>query len=377
MISIIFCEKTTKMGTKNKLLVLAVFPAPYRAHLIEYLSNAFEVDAFYERDFDSNRDSAWFIDNTKILTKKENMEDFKKACSTIKQYDAVVLYDYTSINSIKLIRKCKKNKIPYFVNCDGIIVGKKDNFLKGVIKKLLLSKATACFASGKYASQYFEKYGVDKRNIFIHKFSSLEQQDILKEVPNKDRSFFSQYVNFQYENIFLGVGRFMGVKNYSWLINGWPRNQKDVLVLIGGGELKQEYENRIHERQLVNIILIDYLDKNTLKNYFRNADFFLHPTTYDAWGLVVNEAMSQGLIVASSNKCIAALELIKNKENGFLFDCDISTPIELIDSLASLSEKERYRIRQNAISTISEYTIKNMAETQIDIIKKRLVNKND
>ena len=363
------------MAKRNRLLVLAVFPAPYRANLIKYLSNEFDVDAFYERDFDSNRNSLWFVDGARILNNSRNIKDFKKACSNIEKYDGVVLYDYTSINSIKLIHKCKKI-VPYFVNCDGVILGKRDNFIKKILKKVLLSKAEACFASGKYASSYFEKYGVDKNNIYIHTFSSLEERDILEEVPKKDTTFFKKYVDFKYENVFLGVGRFMDVKNYLWLINGWPRDEKNLLVLIGGGEMKPDYEKRIIDRQLKNVVLIDYLDKETLKKYFCNADFFLHPTIYDAWGLVINEAMSQGLIVASSNKCIAALELIENNQNGFVFDCNNCTPSQLISTLTSLSMEQRRLIRQNAINTISKYTIKNMANTQMNVIKQRL-DKND
>ncbi len=365
------------MKKTSKLLVLAVFPAPYRAHLINYLSNSFDVDAFYERDFDSNRNSSWFVNGTKILSDGNYKEEFKKACLSIEQYDGVVLYDYTSTNAINLICKCKKKKIPYFINCDGIILGKRDLFIKKIIKRALLSKAEACFASGKYASQYFEKNGVDKKNIFIHTFSSLEQQDILKEVPKKNNVFFKRLVGHEYDNVFLGVGRFMSVKNYLWLIDGWPDDQKNVLILIGGGELKQEYETRIACRRLKNIIIIDYLGKEILKDYFRNADFFLHPTIYDAWGLVINEAMSQGLIVASSNKCIAALELIENNRNGFVFDCNKCTPSDLIDSLVSLSEEQRYSIRKRALDTISKYTIQNMAERQINVIKQRLGDYND
>ena len=48
------------------------------------------------------------------------------------------------------------------------------------------------------------------------------------------------------------------------------------------------------------------------------ADVFVMPTREDIWGLVINEAMAYGLPVVSTDKCIAALELVKNGRNGYI-----------------------------------------------------------
>ena len=50
--------------------------------------------------------------------------------------------------------------------------------------------------------------------------------------------------------------------------------------------------------------------------YYQAADMLVFPTREDIWGLVINEAMANGLPTVSTDKCVAALEMIKQGENG-------------------------------------------------------------
>lgn len=47
---------------------------------------------------------------------------------------------------------------------------------------------------------------------------------------------------------------------------------------------------------------------------------FTHKRRY--LGLVINEALSQGLPVITTNKCIAGLELIEDGKNGYIIDVE-------------------------------------------------------
>lgn len=54
-----------------------------------------------------------------------------------------------------------------------------------------------------------------------------------------------------------------------------------------------------------------------LERYYAAADAFVFPTTYDAFGMVVLEAMASGLTVFSSD-CAGAAELIDSGRDGFV-----------------------------------------------------------
>ena len=58
-----------------------------------------------------------------------------------------------------------------------------------------------------------------------------------------------------------------------------------------------------------------------LPRYYAMADAFVFPTTYDAFGMVILEAMASGLAVFSSD-CAGAAELITSGKDGFVFPLD-------------------------------------------------------
>ncbi len=58
-----------------------------------------------------------------------------------------------------------------------------------------------------------------------------------------------------------------------------------------------------------------------ITRYYAAADAFVFPTTYDAFGLVVLEAMAAGLPVFTSDRAGAA-EIITSGEDGFVFKLD-------------------------------------------------------
>jgi glycosyltransferase involved in cell wall biosynthesis len=57
-----------------------------------------------------------------------------------------------------------------------------------------------------------------------------------------------------------------------------------------------------------------------LPRFYANAGVFVHASTTEQWGLVVNEAMASGLPVLVSNRVGCAQDLVQEGINGFTFD---------------------------------------------------------
>jgi glycosyltransferase involved in cell wall biosynthesis len=86
---------------------------------------------------------------------------------------------------------------------------------------------------------------------------------------------------------------------------------------------------------------------NELPVYYASANAFIHASTAEQWGLVVNEAIASGLPVIVSDRCGCAPELVNG--NGFTFDP--TNEHELADRLfemASLSDQERQGLGENS-----------------------------
>ena len=70
-----------------------------------------------------------------------------------------------------------------------------------------------------------------------------------------------------------------------------------------------------------------------MPSYYAHAGAFVHASTTEQWGLVVNEAMASGLPVLVSNQVGSSPDLVKEGSNGWTFD-----PLD-IDQLAFLMWK--------------------------------------
>ena len=75
-----------------------------------------------------------------------------------------------------------------------------------------------------------------------------------------------------------------------------------------------------------------------LERYYAAADAFVFPTTYDAFGMVVLEAMASGLPVFSSDRA-GATELIDNGRDGFV------TPLDDWVEAAAAGLRDEARLR--------------------------------
>jgi glycosyltransferase involved in cell wall biosynthesis len=109
-----------------------------------------------------------------------------------------------------------------------------------------------------------------------------------------------------------------------------------------------------------NVVFIGHKSKEELRGYYRAADVFVLMTRGDAWGLVVNEAMSCGLPVITTDKCVAGHELVENDVNGFLIDSESWR--KCADSLKMLFENDDMckKMGLNSLKKIRLYTIEEM-----------------
>lgn len=363
----------------KKILFFSVYPAPYRTVIVDKLMECFDVDAFFESSDGDERNKEWFSERKiNSLDSENGRNEFRYCKKNLNKYDLVYFADYTCKDAIKLILKCRRKKVPYVINCDGEMLIKHGNFIKDFLKKYLISGAAGYFASGVHAERYFLRYGVKKEKIYFHKFTSVYQKDMLNEpLATADKIRLREKLNIPVGGkIAVAVGRFIPLKRYDALIESWKGMSKtDYLLLIGGGPEKEKYEKIIKALNINNIIIEDFHKPTEIFEYLRAADVFVHPTSYDVWGLVVNEAMASGLPVVVSDTCVAGRELITDGKNGYLVKLyDDKTFIDKVKLLFS-DDELRKNAAVNALSTIKDFTVENMVDTLVKNIDKIIAAK--
>lgn len=363
---------------KNRILVLSTYPAPYRLQLFEMFKGEFKIDVFFNSVRGDERNNDWFGKGEfYTLDSEVGRKEYQKKIKKLRTYDLVAIYDYTSLKAAGLIVWCRILKVPYVVNCDGVILTEHNKWYKEILKRFLLGQASAYLASGEYAKKYFLKYGADESKIYLHTFTTLKKGDIISApIDAKMKGELRRKLNLPEEaKLAIAVGRFIPLKRYDELIRAWkPMPDNYYLLLIGGGTEQDRYKRTVQELQLSNIIIEPFHPMRELFEYYKASDVFVHPTSYDVWGLVVNEAMACGLPVVVSDKCVAGLELVEQGINGFVVSMGDETMI--VDRTRYIFENEDVskKMSKKCLKTIRPYTIDNMAKTHVEIFRELINN---
>jgi glycosyltransferase involved in cell wall biosynthesis len=86
------------------------------------------------------------------------------------------------------------------------------------------------------------------------------------------------------------------------------------------------------------------------------ADVFVLPSKEEPWGMVVAEAMCFGLPVITSDRVGAAMDLVKDGYNGFIFPAGNSKELaNCIEKLINLSSEERLLFGKRSKEIITQW----------------------
>lgn len=373
-----------------KVLFFTNLPVPYRMKFFNELGKYCDLTVMVENEKRVNSNSNWLkdykIDNytyyalpIKSFFKRININYGYKKIIKKEKYDVIIVGSYYSISAMIFIEFLRKNKIKYILNADGGFV-KNDNIFKYALKKHFISKANAYLSTGNKTNEYLIYYGAKKEKIYRYPFTSVNEKDMLKQViGEEEKEKIRNLLGIREKKVLLSVGSFIYRKGYDILLNACKDIDKEIGIYIVGwkptDDCVEEYKKLKKDLNLYNVHFIDFLTKDQLSLYYKCADVFVLPTREDVWGLVINEAMAYGLPVITTNRCIAGVELIKNGENGFLIEInDVEELRKKINFLFSKDYKKK-QMSLNALKTIREYSIENMAKVHYKIIKEVTANK--
>ena len=346
-----------------KVLYLTNIPSPYRVEFFNNLTDNIELKVIFDSMNAKDRSNDWF-NNTDIkfdycVIKSGNIRKLKAELT--KKYDLIVIGGYSTLNGLLAVEILKHKKIKFVINADGGFVG-KDNFITKFLKTHFISSANYYLSTSKGTNEYLTHYGAKRENIYIYPFTSLSKKDILdKPIKYSDKKKLRKNTKFDCDKLFVSVGQFIKRKGFDILLEAFndEKMKNSKLLIIGGGPLKEDYLKYIKVNNIKNVYIMDFVKKSELLNIYKYSDIFILPTREDIWGLVINEAISLGLPVISTNQCLAALELI---DNNYLYECeDINHLKKLLTAFNNKSFEELYEIGKRNIEVSKKYTIENMA----------------
>lgn len=120
--------------------------------------------------------------------------------------------------------------------------------------------------------------------------------------------------------LFLFVGAGFERKGLGAAIRALAVSGLDAHLAVIGRDRRRRHYGRLARRLGVADRMTFLGRRDDVPRFYWAADGLLHPALYEAFGLVVLEAMAAGLPVVSSHQCGAAGSLIRPGENGFVHD---------------------------------------------------------
>ena len=267
---------------------------------------------------------------------------------------------------------CKKKD--YGISIDGAfehgMCSTQKLNIKSYIKHIVISHAQFLLSTSFTSDKYLENLGARKDRIYRYNFTSLTEKDILNvPISSAEKEKNSESLGLEGKLKFLYVGQFVQGKGLDFIINSAAKLPDDIHYYFVGGKPTDEYNNLIRKYDLSNIHFIDFQKKSDLQKYYQACDVFIFPTRHDYWGLVINEAMANGLAILSSDRTVAGVHFIKNGRNGFLFKSDDENGyIQCVMKLYNEPELIT-TMGLNNLNDIKYYTIEKMASQVYDVLK--------
>ncbi|MDD2462571.1 MAG: glycosyltransferase [Desulfobulbus sp.] len=216
-----------------------------------------------------------------------------------------------------------EQRIPIVLCSDSNEFDEPRRWHKEWVKRQIVSHCASWLVAGTSAADYIQKLGggmcvtgydvVDNAHFEV----VMERPVDLPEMLEQSAWFFACARFGRKKNLFRLLEAYAGYRQRCQKAQVVPH----LLVIAGDGELRPEIEALIERRGLRGpAVLLGAVSYDSMPWLYQNCLAFVHVSTTEQWGLVVNEAMAAGAPILLSNRCGCASDLLQDGENGFLLD---------------------------------------------------------
>ena len=278
----------------------------------------------------------------------------------------VVVPGWADFAALGALRWCLQNHVPAIVMSESTAWDETRVTWKEWVKRRIVGLCSSALVGGTPHKDYMVQLGMAAERVFLgydavddsyfeDKVAESRKQpgEVVEDFTAQGRLHGPRKseVRRKYglpEKYFLASARFVEKKNLPRLLQAFARYRELAekaesrkqpgevasqrlhgpgkaeiwdLVLLGDGPLKSDLCHLISDLRLDACVhLPGFKQYDELPIYYGLANAFIHASTTEQWGLVVNEAMASGLPVLVSNRCGCAQDLVKEGVNGFTFD---------------------------------------------------------
>ncbi|WP_373033246.1 glycosyltransferase family 4 protein [Sulfurovum sp.] len=237
-------------------------------------------------------------------------------------------------------------------------------FLKKIRKKLdcfivtkLFDKKTAVSTAVKV--HYEKHFHLSNIDVIYNSFPIDEFEQYLQDETNHTLEKYIQVKNNDF--VVLTPGRFVEKKGHKYLIEAIEiLNQKYsnlIFLFVGRGPL----QNSLKMHAPKNVTFIPEMEHQELMQIYEEVDLIVIPSVYEAFGLVVGEAMimKKGIVATAVD---GIFEMVVNEEEGLLVPAKDSKALAKAIERLYADSALRDSLAENAKEKIKQFDTKIIAK---------------
>jgi len=240
--------------------------------------------------------------------------------------------------------------------------------LKSAIKRLLMPLLFApidlFFPGGSRQKALLLHYGVPEAKIRVAQMT-VDVQRIISlasqiKIERRER-IRSEMGVVESACLFVFVGRLEDHKGIGLLLEAFSQPDEQAgLLIVGDGACRDLVEHAAAKDTRIHYV--GRRDFEGVVEAFAVADVAVVPSTFEPWGLVVNEAMAAGLPVIASDRVGAVDDLVVGGRNGVLFGSGDAQQLGKKMRMLANSQQQRDSMGNAAIEMISGWDLSAEAE---------------
>lgn len=276
----------------NSDLIIDVFSWGALKKLTTYNPDIIERVNYYSEELYSYED---------LLTRFQNFK-----------YDLIYVCNRRESKYLKLALVARKNGVTVIGQSDEQYYGTFRQKIKWLFSRFIYRRYfDYMFVPGYFQYEFMRYLGFQKEQILIGAYTANVQ-------------LFDKY--FEHSDLYLGetlqllyVGRLENEKGIIFALEvikqfNAKNDKKITIKIVGDGNLKYQILNynfvEIHPFK-TQVEILEFLKKTT---------FFLLPSQYEPWGVVLHEMSAAGIPIICSDQCGARSAFVVNNYNGFVYE---------------------------------------------------------
>lgn len=315
-------------------LIITDLAAFYKLKLFNKIACKKEILVIFIESYGRNRNEDFYYGERQFDYKTLDGSNIKKIREIISiiaktKYENVIIGGWNSVLYwlVALMSKKKKNA----VIVESSVLESKVEGSRALLKKLFLSRISKALVPGVSNEKLLCQLGFKGEIIKTHGVGLYNRN---RRVPF--RALHEDAKKFLY------VGRLSIEKNLKSLITVFNDCPEWILEIVGFGP--QEEQLKLMAKK--NVIFRGAVKNTDLLEIYQKSDVFVLPSDREPWGLVVEEAINNGVPVALSSRVGAAEDWVGIHKFGLTFNPDDIDDIKhTLDVIANKEVNNDFRRR--------------------------------